>query len=141
MGRRLKAYGLTADIGTVTTTGAVSQTIVVTKSGTLVGAKFSCVEALAVDDTNYITFSALNKLQTGAGTTALLAATDPNTTKATGGAALAAHVPRTLTIHGTAANLAVTEGDRIICTATVSGTLAGTKTLSRMTLIINANGQ
>lgn len=140
MGRRLKCYGVTADLGTVATTGATSATIIASKSGTLVGAKFSCVEALAVDDTNYITFSALNKLQTGAGTTAMLAATDPNTTKLTGGAALAAHVPRALTIHGTAANLAVTEGDRIICTATVTGTLGGTKTLSRMTLLIDASG-
>ncbi len=140
MGRRLKTYGVTADIGTVATTGATSQTIVVPKSGTLKAVIFSCVEALAVDDTNYITFSALNKLATGAGTTALLAATDPNTTKATGGAALAAHVPRTLTVHGTTANLAVTEGDRIICTATVTGTLGGTKTISRMTLLIDANG-
>lgn len=140
MGRRQKCYGITANIGTVATTGATSATIIVRKSGTIVGANFSCVEALAADDTNYITFSALNKLQTGAGTTALLAATDPNTTKLTGGAALAAHVPRSLTIHGTAANLAVTEGDRLICTATVTGTLGGTKTLSCMTILINANG-
>lgn len=141
MGRRLKTYGITADMGTVATTGATSQTIIVPKSGVLKGAYFSCVEALTADDTNYITFSALNKGQAGSGSTALLAATDPNTTKATGGTGLAAHTPRALTPHATAANVAVTEGDRIICTATVTGTLGGTKTLSRMTLIIDANGQ
>ena len=140
MGRRTKAYGITADIGTVATTGATSATVIAHKSGRLVGVNFSCVEALAVDDTNYITFSAMNKGQAGSGTTAMLAATDPNTTKATGGAALAAHTPRSLTIHGTTANLNVTEGDRIICTATVTGTLGGTKTISKMSLIINANG-
>lgn len=63
-----------------------------------------------------------------AGSTALLAATDANTTKATGGTALSANTKRSLTLHGTAANLDVVAGDRLRIRAAASGTLANTVT-------------
>jgi hypothetical protein len=57
-----------------------------------------------------------------------LAATDANTTKATGGTALAANTARSLTLNGTAANLVVASGDRLRIRAAASGTLANTVT-------------
>jgi hypothetical protein len=58
----------------------------------------------------------------------MLAATDANTTKATGGTGIAANTVRSLTLSSTAANLVVASGDRIRIRATVSGTLANTVT-------------
>lgn len=113
---------------TVTTTGNTDTYVIVPESGTLAGIDFSAVDALAANDTNYVTFSVTNLGQAGAGTTAMLAATDANTTKATGGTALAANTKRALTLHGTAANLAVAAGDRLLIRVAASGTLANTVT-------------
>lgn len=120
----------TAQIGTIATTSATSAFAICPKAGTVVGIDFTGKDALAANDTNYITFTAVNRGQAGAGTTDLLAATDPNTTKATGGTALAAKGKRSLTLHGTAGNLAVVAGDVIEIIATATGTLANTVTLS-----------
>jgi hypothetical protein len=115
----------TTDIATTSTT---DEYIIATKSGNLVGVDFSSLAALAANDTNYITFSMTNLGQAGAGSTAMLAATDPNTTKATGGTALVANSKRQLVLHGTVANLVVVEGDRIRIRAAATGTLAGAVT-------------
>ena len=72
---------------------------------------------------------------TGAGSAAMLAATDANTTKATGGTALTANALRNLTLNGTAANLVVAAGDRIRARAAVTGTLANTVTFPVYNLI------
>ncbi len=112
----------------IATTSNTDEYIIAIKSGTLVGVDFSSLAALAAHDTNYITFTLTNLGQAGAGTTVMLAATDANTTKATGGSALVANSKRQLTLHGTAANLAVVEGDRIRIRAAASGTLAGAVT-------------
>jgi len=89
---------------------------------------FSGVDALATSDTNYITFSITNLGLTGSGSAVMLAATDANTTKATGGTALTANAARTLTLNGTAANLVVAAGDRLRIRAAATGTLANTVT-------------
>src|SRR3990167_8056135 len=73
---------------TIATTGNTDIYVICSISGNLISVDFSGVDALAASDTNYITFSITNLGQAGAGTTALLAATDTNTTKATGGTAL-----------------------------------------------------
>lgn len=112
----------------IATTGATSEYVIASKSGTLVGIDFSSLAALAANDTNYITFSVVNLGQAGAGSTAMLAVDDANTTKATGGSALVANSKRQLTLHGTAANLAIVEGDRLQIIATATGTLAGAVT-------------
>lgn len=112
----------------VTTGGTNDVFMIAPAAGVLSSALFSGVDVLAANDTNYITFGITNLGQAGAGTAAMLAATDANTTKATGGAALAANTLRTLTLNGTAANLVVAAGDRIRIRATVSGTLANTVT-------------
>ena len=112
-----------------TTTGGTNDVFMIAPAaGVLTSALFSGVDVLAANDTNFITFGITNLGQAGAGTAAMLAATDANTTKATGGTALAANTVRSLTLNGTAANLVVAAGDRIRIRATVSGTLANTVT-------------
>jgi hypothetical protein len=141
MGRRLKTYSIsTPGTTSIATTSNTDEYLIVPKSGTVVAAYFSSLAALAADGTNYVTFSITNLGQAGAGSTALLAATDANTTKTTTGTAIAANTKRALTLHGTAANLAVTEGDRLLVRFAASGTLAGAVTRPGVTILINANG-
>lgn len=113
---------------TIATTGNSDVFIIAPAAGTLTSAVFSGVDALATSDTNYITFSITNLGLTGSGSAAMLAATDANTTKATGGTALTANAARTLTLNGTAANLVVAAGDRLRIRAAATGTLANTVT-------------
>lgn len=122
--------GLTASQqgATIATTGNSDVFVIAPAAGTLTSAVFSGTDALATSDTNYITFSITNLGQAGAGTAAMLAATDANTTKATGGTALSANTVRSLTLNGTAANLVVAAGDRIRIRAAATGTLANTVT-------------
>lgn len=122
--------GLTASQqgATIATTGNSDVFVIAPAAGTLTSAVFSGTDALATSDTNFITFSITNLGQAGAGTAAMLAATDANTTKATGGTALSANAARSLTLNGTAANLVVAAGDRIRIRAAATGTLANTVT-------------
>lgn len=113
---------------TIATTGNTDAYIIVAETGTVAGIDFSGVDALAASDTNYITWTVVNLGQAGAGSTAVLAATDANTTKATGGTALSANTKRSLTLNATAANLVVTAGDRLRLRAAATGTLANTVT-------------
>jgi len=113
---------------TIATTGNSDVYVIAPAAGTLTSAVFSGVDALATSDTNYITFTITNLGQAGSGTAAMLAATDANTTKATGGTALAANTVRSLTLSGTAANLVVAAGDRLRIRAAATGTLANTVT-------------
>lgn len=119
-------------LGTIATTGNSDAYVIAPEAGTIDSIVFSGVDALATSDTNYITFSVTNLGQAGAGSTAVLAATDANTTKATGGSALAANTKRTLSLHGTAANLVVAAGDRLRIRAAATGTLANTVTGSTL---------
>jgi hypothetical protein len=112
----------------IATTSNTDEYVIAGKSGTLIGVDFSSLAALAAHDTNYVTFSVTNLGQAGAGSVAMLAATDANTTKDTGGSALVANSRRELDLHGTPANLAVVEGDRLLIRAAASGTLAGAVT-------------
>lgn len=127
----------TAGTTSIATTGATSEYVIAAKSGKLVGIDFSSLAALAANDTNYITFSVVNLGQAGAGSTAMLAVDDLNTTKATGGVALTANSKRQMTLHGTAANLLVVEGDRLQIIATATGTLVGAVTRPSYNVKIN----
>ena len=115
-------------VATIATTGAQNAFLSAPFAGDLIGAFFIATDALATSDTNYITFTLTNLGQAGAGTAAMLAATDPNTTKATGGTAIAAHTQRSLTLSSTAADVRVARNDRLRFTATATGTLANTVT-------------
>jgi hypothetical protein len=121
----------------IATTSNTDEYVIVPKSGTLVGVDFSSLAALTANDTNFITFSITNLGQGGAGSVAMLAATDPNTTKATGGSALVANAKRQLTLHGTAANLVVVEGDRLRIRFAADGTLANVVTRPVVNLKVN----
>jgi len=65
--------------------------------------------AIAANDTNYGTGTAYNKGTTGSGTTSVAA----QTTKATGGAAVAAHCAWELTLSTTLANLIIEAGEAL----------------------------
>ena len=111
--------------GTIATTGSAITTCLVPEAGTLTSVDFSGNDALAANDTNYITWTIQNLGQDGNGTAQMLAATDANTTKATGGTALGAAARRQMTLTDTGADLVVAAGDRLKITATVTGTLSG----------------
>ena len=113
---------------TIATTGDSDVYAIVGSDGVLSAVEFSGVDALAASNTNYITFSITNLGQAGAGTAAMLAATDANTTKATGGTALSANTRRSLTLTGTANDLIVVAGDRLRIRAAATGTLANSVT-------------
>lgn len=120
-----------ATSATIATTGNTEIFFLVDETGSLNSADFNGVDVLAANDTNYITWSMVNLGQAGAGTTDMLAVSDANTTKATGGTALAANTKRALTVHGTPANLDVVAGDLIRVRAAATGTLANTVTIPR----------
>lgn len=142
MGRRQKNYGLPSSTSTtIATTSTTASYQIVPKSGKVVAAYFSGIDALTTSDSNYISFTIVNLGQAGAGSTDLILATAANSTKVTGGTAIAANTKYVLTIHTTAANLAVVEGDRIKFLATATGTLANTVTGPNYMLSIDANGQ
>lgn len=124
------AAGFTASQqgATIATTGNSDVFVIAPAAGVLTSAVFSGVDALAASDTNYITFSVTNLGQAGAGSAAMVAATDANTTKTTGGTALSANAARSLALNGTAANLVVAASDRIRIRAAATGTLANTVT-------------
>lgn len=113
---------------TVATTGNTDFYLIAPEDGVLDSIDISGIDALTAHDSNYITFSLTNLGQAGAGSTAMLAATDVNTTKATGGSAIGANTKRSLTLHGTAANLVVAAGDRLRLRCAATGTLANTVT-------------
>jgi hypothetical protein len=113
---------------TITTTGNTDEYVIAPVSGVLNEVLFSGIDALTANDTNFITWTITNLGQAGAGSTAMLAATDVNTTKATGGSALTANTKRALTLNATLTNLVVQAGDRLRVRAAASGTLANTVT-------------
>lgn len=108
----------------VTNTNTSRAIITVRRAGVISAIELIGEDTLATSDANYVTVTAVNKLGAGTGAIALLAATAPNTTKTTGGAAWTAYVPRALTLSATAANLNVAAGDVIVVTVTTTGTLA-----------------
>lgn len=142
MGRRLKHYGV-ATPGTtqIATTSNTDEYVIVPKSGVVEAAYFTSLAGLAAHDSNFLTFGITNLGKEGGGATALLAETDANTTKATGGTALTANASRQLGLHGTKANLVVNEGDVLRVRFAASGTLAGAVTRPIVSLVIAANGQ
>ena len=86
-----------------------------------------------------MTFSITNLGQAGAGSAAMLAATDANTTKTTGGTAIAANTKRVLTLTATPADLVVAAGDRIRIRFAATGTLANTVTLSQVLIRVTVS--
>lgn len=113
---------------TIATTGNTDAYFIAPRSMTIVQIDFSAVDALATSDVNYITWTFTNLGQAGAGSTVILSTADTNTTKTTGGSALAANTKRSLILSATVQDLQVIEGDRIRIRAAATGTLANTVT-------------
>jgi len=110
------------DIGTAA--AGYDAYFMVTRAGTVTEIQFSGLSALAANDTNYITWTIVNSGQSGGDSTAMLGTGDDNTTKATGGSAIVANAPRTLTLTATLSGLKVSKGDMLNFKATVTNTLA-----------------
>lgn len=90
-------------------------------AATLAGAHFVNSTAIATSDVDNWAFSLVNLGAGGVGTTPMLAAAPANTTRATGGSALAAGVPASLALHGTPANLVTAANDVLQLTITKTG--------------------
>lgn len=127
-----KLVGANKDVlafpATIAVEGNTDAYVIAPQAGVLSSVLFSSLAALAKSDSNYVTFSITNLGQAGAGSTAMLAATAVNTTKATGGVAIAANTKLPLTLNATAENLVVAAGDRLLIRAAATGTLANTVT-------------
>lgn len=109
---------------TIATTGA-SESLVIdaVRAGTIIGLRLKLNQGLALDGTNYITFTATNRTQSKTLTNAVVA----NSTF-TGGQAITAYASYALTVTATAGDLIVASGDAITFTATVTGTLSSALT-------------
>lgn len=105
-------------VGTVNATTTIYLDLPPTSDGTIPKIRITTSNTVAANDTNYWTAAAQNKGAAGTDTTALLAATDANTSKATGGSGFTANVARELTLHGTGANLVVVGPHRVAFTLT-----------------------
>lgn len=106
-----------------TTSASESLPIDAVRAGTIIGLRLKFNQSLALDGTNYITFTANNRTQTKLLTNAVVA----NSTF-TGGQAITAYASYALTVTATAGDLVVASGDAITFSATVTGTLAGALT-------------
>lgn len=107
------------NLGTLSaTTSPLKIVAVMPRKGTITGLDLIVNTAITANDTNYWTFALTNKSTDGSGSTVLLAATDANTTKATGGIGLAAYDTTALTLSSTTADLNFNAGDVITLTAT-----------------------
>lgn len=108
---------LPVPIGAVTATGSFGLQFP-PHAGVIVAAHLSVQTTHATHDTNYWAATLLNKGAAGAGTADMILATDVNTTKVTGGSAITAYIPRSLSLHGTAGNLAFAANDYGLFTLT-----------------------
>lgn len=131
---RISWIPIVIPLGTVATTGNTGSNISMPLDGILEYAYFSGTSTLTANDTNYVTFSITNKSNSDA---ALLAATDANTTKATGGSTFTATTPRALTINTTAANLRVKQWENLLVRVAATGTLANTVPESAIVLLFS----
>jgi hypothetical protein len=111
-----------------TATGNNDTYFIAPRTLTVFQVDFSGTDALTTSDTNYITWTITNLGQDGAGSAAILAATDAETTKATGGSAIVADTRRELAVSSTLVDKQMVLGDRIRIRAAVTGTLANTVT-------------
>lgn len=87
-------------------------------SGIVTSLNVAVQTSITADDTNYWTVTAVNKGANGAGSAAILATSDANTTKATGGAGLTAFLDRSFTLTSTVADKTVVAGQIIAITLT-----------------------
>jgi hypothetical protein len=120
------------------TTTTAGRAFVMPFSGRLTAVKISDTTAVTASDTNYHTFTVVNKGLANAGTTAMIATT---TSKATGTGAtgdIAANIPKDATLSTTYADTLFVEGDVVLVTATRAS--SGAFTNGAVTLIAVPGG-
>jgi len=116
---------------TIATTGSSSAYFIAPYDMNLSQVYFASENGLAANDTNYVTWTLTNLGPSASGSalsTAMLAATDANTTKATGGSLIAGETPGELTVNSDVNNTQVFRGQLLKITATVTNTLGNTVT-------------
>lgn len=123
---------------TIAATGNTDTYLIAPRNMSLAQVYFSGTDALAANNTNFITWTITNLGQAGAGSAVMLATlpSGVNTTKATGGIAVGTNAKETLT-PATGNVLKVMQGDRIRIRAAVTGTLANTVSFPLYMLIFN----
>ncbi len=115
------AKAINMNLGTISATTSPLRIIgVVPKNATITGINVLVATTITANDTNYWTFAITNKAGNGSGSTALLASSDSNTTKATGGIGITAFDTTALSLTSTSADLNVSAGDCLVLTATKS---------------------
>jgi len=127
----LFTFPMRVTTATIATTGSSSAYFIAPYDMNLSQVYFASENGLATSDTNYVTWTLTNLGPNANGTalsTAMLAATDANTTKTTGGSLIAGETPRQLTVNSDQNNTVVFRGQLLKITATVTNTLANTVT-------------
>jgi hypothetical protein len=130
-------FDVTANANTILVGANSRGRVKVPRAGRLISAHLLAEDALAKHADNHITFTVTNELASGSGTAEMLSTTTgANTTDndLASAVAITAKTGRAFTISGTAASLRVAEGDHILVTATVAGTLANAVDLPVMIL-------
>jgi hypothetical protein len=91
----------------------------------ITGAKHVSKAAISASDTNFVAAGIVNKGTAGSGTDVVVnVATAANSTKSTGGTALAGYVPNALTVLTTSSVNVIDANDVLEITADVGGTIA-----------------
>lgn len=91
----------------------------------ITGAKHVVLTALSASDTNFVAAGIVNKGSDATGTGVVInVATAANSNKATGGTALAAYIPNSLTVLTTSSVNVIAANDVLAITADVGGTIA-----------------
>lgn len=111
---------------TIATTGNTDCYIIAPVTGYLSSFEFSGTDALAGDDTNYITWTVKNLNKGLIAPPDLLATDDLNTTKDTGGQDVPQDAKIALVLSATTDDLFCDAGDRLLIRAAATGTLANT---------------
>jgi hypothetical protein len=139
-GQQVIGTDLSADAGGLrqvsfpvpTISSSVEVNLLAPVTGTIATVRFTAKDALATSDTNYITLALRNRTQSKD-----VLATTPagtNTTKATGGAAIAAYTPLVLNANTDGTHNACNRNDVLSFSATVTGTLANSVTEGCLTI-------
>lgn len=122
----------TDTVATGGSSGVSKAQLTVPRSGVITSIGFASESAVTQSSSTYLTFTGTNYLGAGAGSTAILSTTahvnttDSNAAAINAGSNLLANTEYALTVHGTAANLNVVEGDVIEVVATATSTGAAT---------------
>ena len=127
-----RSKNIQAVIPTIPTAAGTVEILIITPfAATISSVRVAFKDALTANDTNYVTFRLINKTTADSD---VIAATDANTTKATGGTGITAYTTKTLTL-ATAGGVAVAAQDVLALRITGTGTLANT--LTEGTVIVN----